>query len=140
MNHQPQPNNLNPFAGLTMKAGGAEPVPAGQYWCDFLGVDVPPPNPAFDGKPKLRWRWKVSTGPQQGRELSAISDLDFSPGNKAGRFLSGTIGRQPAPGEPLDAVGAEVQSRVGKRFLVTQGKGPKSDKLSVQAVALPPEV
>lgn len=138
MNPQLQPNN--PFAGAVMRAAGNSPVAAGAYYADLVSVSQAPDHPKFGGKIKLKWVWKVATGPQQGRTLDAITDWDFSPANRAGRFVAGTIGRQPALGEDLTAVGLEVMSYIGKRYLVTQGKGPKSDALSVQAVTIPPPV
>ncbi len=133
----PAANIANPFAGLTVQASGAEPLPPGAYFAVFLSLEPFTNDKVAD---KLRFTFQVASGQQQGRNATALTDQRITPNTHAGRLIAGLVGRALTPGEDMSAVWQTLQSRIGKRYMVTVQAGPKGGKPSVQSVALPPEM
>lgn len=95
------------------KSGDFEHVPLGAYNCIFEGVeDFATP----DGGDTLRWKFTVTIGEHQGKEIDALSDCKVSNKNKTGRFMSGLAGKQPVVGEsftPAEYIGKSYSVIVG---------------------------
>ncbi|MCZ2344104.1 MAG: hypothetical protein LC104_20270 [Bacteroidales bacterium] len=137
MNPNPSsPNPINPFAGIEVKASGAEPLPVGPYVAVFRSLE-PFSNDRVSNK--LRFVWEVATGNHKGKTASALCDPNLTPNSHAGRLIGGLVGRPLQPGEDVAALWTAVQAAVGRRFMVTVQSGPKNGKPSVQMVSLPPE-
>lgn len=119
---------------FTVKASENSPLPPASYYAVFKSV-LPFDNDKIDGQ-RLKWLWEVTSGPCKGREATALTDATFSQGNKAGKFVSGMLGRALVDGEKLGQV---IEGLKGQRFAVRVAAGPKGGKVSVQDVSLPPE-
>jgi hypothetical protein len=127
-------NPSTPIPQLVVQSTAADPLPPGSYFATFESV-VPYSNDKVTNK--LRWVWKVVSGPQTGREATALTDQKLTAGNHAGRLVSGMAGRSLQSGEDVSAL---LGSFIGKKYLVTVASGPKGGKPSVQNVTTPPEM
>jgi hypothetical protein len=87
----PQPN---PFAGLTVQASGADPLPPGVYFAVYKGVE-PFSNEKVNGK--LKFTWEVASGTHKGKAATALTDRNLTPNTHAGRLITGLVGRPLAP-------------------------------------------
>jgi hypothetical protein len=131
-------NNTNPW--VVQQAGGQPPLPRGNYFADFAGAEIVqiPERQGSDVKVnRIRFTWKVTTGTEAGKMASTLTEPDIRPTTKAGRLISGMIGRNVVPGEDVQAL---VMSQKGKTFLVGVGPGPKGGKDSVQTVGPKPQM
>lgn len=124
---------------VVQQVGGQPPLSKGAYVADFVSaefVTVDDPDTGGQGD-RIRWTWRVATGPETGKLATALTDPVIKITNKAGRFVGGMSGQHLTPG---DDVGALVRSFTGKRYLVMVDKGPKGGKESVQSVSQPPQM
>ena len=125
-----------PLPALVVQAGGLEPVPLGSYFATFLSAEpFSMPEKGIEGK--IKWQWRVVSGPHKDKILSALTDARVTPQTHAGRLLSGMAARTLTPGEDANLL---ISSLMGKRFLCGQACGPKGGKPSVQSVSLPPDM
>ncbi len=108
-------------------------VPIGFYTAAFNGVEE---VKLQDGSLKWRFAWEVKTGPEQGKQASALVDRSINPNTHAGRLIAGLLGRAIIVGENVQA---SVDACKGKTYLVSVQAGPKGGKPSAQSVGKPPE-
>ena len=130
------PQTINPFANMQIKASAFDPLPKGIYSADFGGVEPFSNDKVTD---KLKWKWTIKTGVHNGREATAMTGQDLTPNTHTGRLLSGVIGRELVPGEDMLKIWDLVTCAIGKRYMVDFRPGPKNGKASVQSVSLQPE-
>jgi len=110
-------------------------MPIGTYFADFLRVEQCT-IALKDGakEQRLRWWFKVSTGPQAGTEINDISDTVVSDRNKSGRIVGGLKGSELRHGESAKE---HIDAAVGKKWLVQWGKGAQGG-IGIQSVSAMP--
>ena len=81
----------------------------GNYDANFAGVEE---KVSKAGDDYLRWTFGVRTDGTE-REVTGVSSIKTGPSSKAYGWLSGILGRKPAPDEEIDA-----ESMIGNRCLV----------------------
>jgi len=125
-------NNPNSFV---VQASGVEPLPNGAYLAEFISVAQFTNDKITE--PRFKWAWKVATGPQSGREATALTDVKIICHTHAGRLIAGMSGHPLVVGDDVSSL---IDGFKGKRFMVTISPGPKGGKPSVQTVSLPPDM
>lgn len=103
-------------------------VPAGSYSATFDGVEIK--ASAFG--PGLSWQFTVASGPYAGSKVTAMTPQSPTHSNKAGRFVSGLLGRALQTGEQLDL----SQCR-GKKYLIVVAQTEKGGSKVETVTALP---
>jgi hypothetical protein len=132
---QPQPTptptpTLDPWVVQQPKQIGQ--VPTGNYVGTFKGVTE---VKLQDGSVKWRWAWTVKSGPEAGKEASALTDRGISPTALPGVLIAGLLGRQLMPGEHVKSA---IDACAGKDFIVGVQPGPKGGKPCVRMVMVQP--
>jgi len=85
--------------------------PAGNYRATFEGVEQTTHEEYGDG---LRWKWKVTDGPQSGVIATRTTSPKPTTGNAAGKLIASMTGATLAGGQK-----ASVRDCVGKTFLIS---------------------
>lgn len=119
---------------MVVVASNADPLPPASYFAVFETVTPFSNDKVSD---KLRWVWRVVSGPHAGRESTALTDVRVTVHNHAGRLVSGMAGRVLQSGEDVSEL---LATFIGKKYLVTVAPGPKGGKASVQNVTPLPEM
>jgi hypothetical protein len=114
---------------FTFQLAGAD-VPAGSYYAEYIGVED------YEGGeygPGVKWSWRITSGEHKDKVISRITGKKPTAGNACGRMIVSLLGKTPGLGEPVD-----LSACVGKKYVCTMAKAPKSEGCRVETVALLP--
>lgn len=115
------------------------PLPNGSYIAEFQDAAIVEINdPKAGGKAKkLKFSWRVASGEHAGKIATALTDLNVTAGNLAGRLFRGMAHREMVDGENAANLIAGFR---GQRFLIVIAPGSKGGKPGVQGATIPPEM
>lgn len=109
--------------------GGGGGVPPGAYTTELKSFETK--EATYDGRTTQRLisRFEVKAGKHQGEAVFAFCGTFLSPKTKLFKFASAMLGRQLQPGEVVN-----LESFIGKDFLVIVEKSPKSESTQVVSI------
>ena len=128
---------LNPWE--VQEKPQTQPVPPAIYYADFAGVADKVVKDFKTGQDVTRWlwRWKIKTGPEAGKDATALTEQTIHPASQAGVLIAGLMGRELKPGENVKEA---IDACVGRPYMANVAPGPKGGKPAVRSVSKPPQM
>lgn len=115
-------------------------VPAGRYRARFVGTEDREPfqgESRFGNKdsgPRMAWVFEVLDGEHRGKKIVPETGCQTSPRSKCAAMLRGLVGANLAVGQQVN-----VESYVGKTYMLKIDVNPDSDKGNLHVADMEPE-
>ncbi|MCE9564876.1 MAG: hypothetical protein K8U57_22815 [Planctomycetes bacterium] len=110
---------------LTPTNGSVQP---GSYVATFDSIE----NSSSEYGPGLKWQFTIVSGQASGSRITAFSGNNPTPQNKAGRFLSGVVGKPITVGVAVD-----IEPFYGQKRLIVVESGEKGGARITSISTLP---